>query len=72
MIVTIDMHLRDERVFNYLRRRGLIHYVKSSEISKHFNCHRNTVRAIMIRLKQAGKIKFKTCYRGGYEVTILE
>ncbi len=59
MITTIDMHIRDERVFNWLKnqsKEGLIQ-VSANTIADEFLCHTNTAQAILRRLRRAGIIE---------------
>lgn len=68
-IIEIDMHIRDERVLNYilLRVRSGDHQLSHDEIAEVFKCHRHTVAAIVRRLESAGHIAVdKESKRGGY------
>ena len=56
-IIEIDMHIRDERVLEYMRQRGSRVEVKQEEIAAQFKCHRETVSRIMRRLQGAGHIR---------------
>jgi len=74
MIMIVDMHIRDERVLQYIRERakdsreGVL--ITHQEIANHFGCHRNTSLAIIHRLEGAGWIDVdKRSKRGGYLYT---
>jgi len=68
-IIIIDMHIRDERVLNYLVQecKAGAKQLSHEEIAAHFSCHRHTAAAIVWRLELAGHINIeKTAKRGGY------
>jgi predicted transcriptional regulator len=68
-IIQIDMHIRDERVFEYVRRRIASgeNQIAHETIAEEFRCHRHTAAAIMFRLEQAQLIKVERAgKRGGY------
>jgi DNA-binding Lrp family transcriptional regulator len=68
-IVETDMHLRDQRVLEYLQEatRAGQRQISHERIAARFACHRNTARAIVRRLEAAGFIAVdKTAKRGGY------
>ena len=69
-IVTIDMHIRDERIFEYMKERIAINngaaQINAEEISKKFYCHPNTARNILARLRGAGLIFQQGTSRGGF------
>lgn len=68
-IVFIDMHIRDERVLAWAKRRlaGRPAKITYDEVAEEFCCHRRTARAIMHRLEGAGHFRvYKRAKRGGY------
>lgn len=66
MIVWVDMHIRDERVFEYIKTNGN-RQIKAAEIASVFHCHENTARSILRRLQAAGLLKVvEKKYRGGF------
>lgn len=60
-IVWIDMHIRDERVLEWLSGRAAAGEVviTQQEIADQFRCHRHTARAILRRLVGAGYLECK-------------
>lgn len=73
-IVIDDMHIRDERVLEWLKRRlsDQRRRVTCAEISDKFGCHRNTALKIMHRLEGAGHIKAdRRAKRGGYRYELV-
>lgn len=69
IIVMADMHIRDERVLEWVKARceGGECRVKAHEIAEAFKCHPITARAIMKRLARAGYLTIERTYRrGGY------
>lgn len=75
-IVAIDMHIRDERVLEYLRRAagadGTVH-VSGPTLAREFKCHENTARAILHRLRQAGYIRLQNPRpRYGFECEVVQ
>jgi predicted transcriptional regulator len=76
-IVRIDMHIRDERVLAWIReraaRQGGRVVLTHDEIAAAFLCHRNTARAIVLRLAWGGFVKIDDSHkRGGYTYEPLE
>lgn len=67
MILEIDMHIRDERLFDWLLINGN-RQIPSHEIAKVFKCHRHTASAMVNRLEQAGKITVIRSRRGGHTI----
>jgi predicted transcriptional regulator len=70
-IIEIDMHLRDQRVLDFISERITSAtpeiQLSHDEIATAFRCHRNTARAIIHRLESAGLIHVdKSTKRGGY------
>lgn len=75
VIVTDDMHIRDERVLEFMRSKAVKNVIKISadEIATHFKCHANTARAILKRLREAGHIEIlEFSFRGGYTYHVSE
>ncbi len=67
-IIQIDMHLRDERVLEWIKERAGAEpmQIAAGTVSAVFKCHPNTSRAILQRLVHAGRIEVAIeCYRGG-------
>lgn len=67
-IIQIDMHLRDERVLEWIKERAGAEplQIAADTVSDQFKCHPNTSRAILKRLVYAGHIEISAeCYRGG-------
>lgn len=54
-ITTVDMHLRDERLYDWLKSRDGKH-ITYSDIAMAFNCHKLTAKAMVKRLRQADLI----------------
>ncbi len=73
-IVWIDMQIRDERVYEWLKQKlvdgeGVITY---EQIALEFHCHRLTARAILKRLIGCGHIECDSrVKRGGYVYRIV-
>lgn len=68
-IVTLDMHIRDERTLDFIKQQAVDGELKISAdtIAIVAKCHANTARAILLRLRRAGYIEVKQrAYRGGY------
>jgi MarR-like DNA-binding transcriptional regulator SgrR of sgrS sRNA len=68
-IIWIDMHIRDQRVLDWLTDRygGKPFQVSADRIAQEFKCHRNTATAILWRLQGAGHITIiNRAKRGGY------
>lgn len=72
MIVWIDMHIRDERLLEYLRKNNLSQ-IPADDMAQEFRCHPNTIRRMLKRLESAGYIRIhrKMCYRG-YTYEVIE
>ena len=69
MIVSIDMHIRDERVLSHLKAQAKCGRIRTNAdaIAETFACHPNTARAILRRLIRAGHITIdERIYRGGF------
>lgn len=74
MIATIDMHLRDFRLLEWLAKHDN-QRIPSSKISQAMHCHRNTVYAMVKRLESAGYIQIERSQRRGgnvYKVKSVE
>jgi len=72
-IMVVDMHIRDERVLEYIKARAKCDGVRliHDDIASEFKCCRKTVVAITQRLKAAGLITVDdTAKRGGYIYSI--
>ena len=70
-IVIADMHIRDERVLEFIKGEARQHGGRArlthDAIAEKFGCHRNTVLAITNRLSIAGMIRVdRSAKRGGY------
>ena len=70
-IVLIDMHIRDERVMEWIKQQASYGYgeaqVSGEKIAEEFKCHANTGRAILKRLISAQRIEIVTRkYQGGF------
>jgi len=65
MITQIDMHIRDERLYEWLKERHgqQIPAEKMADIHK---CHPNTIYAMVKRLERADLIHVERIYRGGF------
>lgn len=73
-IVIIDMHIRDERVLEWIKSQA--HYgeaqVSGEKIAESFKCHPNTARAILKRLVSAQRIEVVTRkFQGGFVYRIV-
>ncbi len=59
-ILEIDMHIRDERIFERLKQcasaSGKVK-ISADKIATEFQCHPNTARTILRRLIGAGRIE---------------
>lgn len=72
MILLIDMHIRDQRVRNYIKSRvkrsGGECQITMSELARHFKCHPNTISSIIRRLSYAedGICVDRSAKKGGY------
>jgi Mn-dependent DtxR family transcriptional regulator len=69
MITLIDMHIRDERTLEYVRKRcaGGKARITQDQVAQVMKCHRNTALAILRRLERAGLIRvYRESRRGGY------
>lgn len=67
-IIQIDMHLRDQRVLEWIRQNAGDEplQIAADEVSAQFLCHPNTSRAILQRLVGAGHIEVAhLSFRGG-------
>jgi len=75
-IIVIDMHLRDERVFDFLKANAKHGYLKVSHetIAKQMKCHRHTAAAILSRLIGAGLVEIAdhSARRGGLTYRVRE
>ncbi len=65
MIETIDMHLRDFRLLDWLTKHNN-ERIPAHVIAKEMCCHENTVLAMVKRLESAGYIDVKRSTRGGH------
>lgn len=72
-IMETDMHLRDQRVLDWIQKQGHDEMqIKASTIADVFKCHENTARAILKRLKSAKKITVVArTYRGGFIYRVM-
>lgn len=75
----IDMHLRDERVLNWIMDRATVDgtmrpvQIRSDDIAAEFSCHVNTARAILKRLIGAQLISIeRNCKTSGYVYRVIE
>lgn len=66
-IIFIDMHLRDERVLDWIKEKskGKSIRLTHEDIAHEFKCHRQTALAIIKRLQQANLIQVEGARRGG-------
>ncbi len=66
-IIWVDMHIRDERVLEWLKdiSKGSYCRVTHEQIAQKFGCHRNTAIAIVKRLKGANLIISEGAKKGG-------
>jgi hypothetical protein len=63
------MHIRDERVLNFIYQRAGAKgvQIRHEDIADFIQCHRNTAMAIVHRLELARLIRIdRTAKRGGY------
>jgi len=68
-IVIADMHIRDERVLEWLRNRanGGSIQVSAYSVASAFGCHHKTAQAILRRLVASGHLQIMSYRRtGGY------
>ena len=68
-ITVVDMHIRDDRVFLWLKSKSRNRELQISHerIAEEFNCHRNTAAAIIKRLEAANMITvLREGKRGGW------
>jgi len=75
-IVVIDMHIRDERVMEWIKQQAACGYgeaqVSGEKIAEVFKCHANTGRAILKRLISAQRIEVVTRkYQGGFVYRVM-
>lgn len=71
MIVRIDMHIRDERVLEWLQDKDK-QKIPARVIAHEFKCNPHTARAILERLERAGHIQLKRSTRGGHRIKLLD
>lgn len=72
MITRIDMHIRDERLLEWLQGRDN-QQIASHIIADEFKCHANTARAMLKRLELAGYVRInRDARRGGYTYQIVK
>jgi DNA-binding IscR family transcriptional regulator len=73
-IVTIDMHIRDERVLAYIKEKAGADEIPlpADEIANRFKCHLNTAQAILKRLRCAKHIEIvRAQKRGGFIYRVI-
>lgn len=74
-IVRIDMHIRDERLLEWLKLQNSegIDRISSETIATEFKCHKYTALAMLKRLEQASYIRvIRNGTRGGYIYEVLD
>lgn len=75
-IIQIDMHIRDERVLDYLRSMAHNHVARVTirQIAETFKCTEKTANSILKRLRAAGRISIElpAIDRIGYSYRILD
>jgi len=71
MILRIDMHIRDERLLEYLQDKD-DQKIPARVIAEEFKCNPHTARAMLERLERAGHIKLARSTRGGHRVKLLD
>jgi DNA-binding MarR family transcriptional regulator len=54
MIAVVDMHLRDQKVLDYIAAQGNEARVLQREVAAHFHCTEKTAAAMIRRLCGAG------------------
>lgn len=70
MIVKVDMHIRDERLLEWLQDKDNQN-VTANVIAVQFKCHRHTVYAMLKRLRQAGYIEIIPAPGLGNKIRII-
>ena len=70
MITRIDMHIRDERLFEWLKTRHN-QRITAQEMADSFLCHPNTIYAMVNRLEGAGLIEVERSRRGGHLYKVI-
>ena len=70
MIVSIDMHIRDERLFQWLQDKD-DQKIPARVIADKFKCNPHTARAMLERLERAGHIRMIRSTRGGHRVKLV-
>ena len=71
MIVIIDMHIRDERLLDWLKEHDG-QQIPAKKMARVMRCHENTIRAMLKRLERANQITRTGSYRGGYRYHIVK
>lgn len=71
MIVSIDMHIRDERLFTWLQDKDN-QKIPAQTIAEEFKCNPHTARAMLERLERAGLIKLVRSTRGGHRMKLVK
>jgi DNA-binding MarR family transcriptional regulator len=71
MIVRIDMHLRDERLLEWLLEHDN-QRIPAHKIAVVFKCHQQTAMAMVRRLELAGYIEVKRSRRGGHRYRVIK
>lgn len=71
MISRIDMHIRDERLLEWLKDRHN-QRIPAQKMATIHKCHPNTIRAMTRRLELAGHIQIIRSRRGGHIYRILD
>lgn len=71
MIVRIDMHLRDERLLEWLLEHDN-ERIPAHKIAKQFKCHQQTAIAMVRRLELAGHIEITRSRRGGHIYRVIK
>lgn len=70
MIVKIDMHIRDERLLEWLQDKNN-QKIPAQTIAEVFKCNPHTARAMLERLERAGYIKMIRSTRGGHTIKLV-
>lgn len=58
MISIIDMHLRDKRLYDWIKAHSG-EQVTADKLARIHQCHPNTIRRMAKRLKQSGNIRIE-------------
>lgn len=70
MITRIDMHLRDERLLDWLKDRNN-QRIPADKMADAMSCHPNTIHAMVKRLEGANLIKVERSRRGGHLYKVI-